>query len=71
MPFRVHDDALPLLLLSVWQFLLPETNPNDKTTEYDKSNIKHHYDVGNDFYLKFLHLKKLFNICYMSPAIKR
>ena len=22
--------------------------------EYDKSNIKHHYDVGNDFYLKFL-----------------
>ena len=22
--------------------------------DYDKSNIKHHYDVGNDFYLKFL-----------------
>lgn len=21
---------------------------------YDKSNIKHHYDVGNDFYMKFL-----------------
>lgn len=22
--------------------------------DYDKSNIKHHYDVGNDFYLQFL-----------------
>lgn len=23
-------------------------------TSYDKKNIQHHYDVGNDFYLKFL-----------------
>lgn len=26
----------------------------NSSQEYDKSNIKHHYDVGNDFYLQFL-----------------
>jgi len=26
----------------------------NQSTNYDKNNIKHHYDVGNDFYLQFL-----------------
>jgi cyclopropane-fatty-acyl-phospholipid synthase len=43
---------------------LNQTNPNipkvslknvfSSSQDYDKSNIKHHYDVGNDFYLQFL-----------------
>ena len=43
---------------------LNQNNPNipkislknilSSSQEYDKSNIKHHYDVGNDFYLQFL-----------------
>jgi hypothetical protein len=43
---------------------LNQSNPNvpkvslksilSSSQEYDKSNIKHHYDVGNDFYLQFL-----------------
>jgi len=43
---------------------LNKSNPNipsislktvySKSQDYDKSNIKHHYDVGNDFYLQFL-----------------
>ena len=43
---------------------LNQSNPNipkvslksiiSSSKEYDKSNIKHHYDVGNDFYLQFL-----------------
>ena len=27
---------------------------SSKSQDYDKSNIVHHYDVGNDFYLQFL-----------------
>ena len=43
---------------------LNQSNPNvpkvslqsiiSSSESYDKSNIKHHYDVGNDFYLQFL-----------------
>ena len=43
---------------------LNQSNPNvpkvslktifNSSEAYDKSNIKHHYDVGNDFYLQFL-----------------
>ena len=43
---------------------LNQTNPNipsisrqlvsSNSKDYDKSNIVHHYDVGNDFYLQFL-----------------
>lgn len=43
---------------------LNQSNPNipsislstisSSSQTYDKSNIKHHYDVGNDFYLQFL-----------------
>jgi cyclopropane-fatty-acyl-phospholipid synthase len=30
------------------------SNVFSSSQDYDKSNIKHHYDVGNDFYLQFL-----------------
>lgn len=30
------------------------TNIINKTLYYDKQNIKHHYDIGNDFYMLFL-----------------
>ncbi len=43
---------------------LNQSNPNvpkvslktilSSSQDYDKSNIQHHYDVGNDFYLQFL-----------------
>lgn len=43
---------------------LNQSNPNipsislelvsSKSQDYDKSNISHHYDIGNDFYLQFL-----------------
>ena len=56
----VSDDLIGFLN----SICLNETNPNipkislknilSSSSEYDKSNIQHHYDVGNDFYLKFL-----------------
>jgi len=30
------------------------TNISSSSQEFDKSNIKHHYDIGNDFYMQFL-----------------
>jgi cyclopropane-fatty-acyl-phospholipid synthase len=32
----------------------PSNNIINHSLDFDKSNIKHHYDVGNDFYLQFL-----------------
>jgi len=50
-------DFLNLLCLNMNNSSIPDLNPNNifnTSITYDKKNIKHHYDVGNDFYLKFL-----------------